>query len=292
MDERARQLPYLDRIDYVIMPDPFSMDIAFRTGRLDGGARGQGHYLSAERIEGYERDLGDEVFFAKTDGGNFRLAFNILEEGPWQDPRVRRAIALWIDKPQSISSALGGYGWTTPDLGPPDLPVLRYFINWPKFDREPLEVRREKARALMAEAGYADGFSMDHMVRGLNPATGEFLKAQLAGLGVDLKLRIVDEGEWNRARVSLDYDSQQGRLTPSPIPEGTVSVYGRYSQNPDAYAKHEDKTVDKLYFELKNATSLEQRIRLWREIEKYLFFDMTYIVPIAEAVYEIGRAHV
>lgn len=293
VDERARQLPYLDRIDYVIMPDPFAMDIAFRTGRLDGGARGQGHYLSAERIEGYERDLGDEVFFAKTDGGNFRLAFNVLKAGPWQDPRVRRAIALWIDKPQSISSALGGYGWTTPDLGPPDLPVLRYFINWPKFDREPLDVRREKARALMAEAGYADGFSMDHMVRGLNPATGEFLKAQLAGLGVDLKLRIVDEGEWNRARVSLDYDSQQGRLTPSPIPEGTVSVYGRYSQNPDAYAKHEDRKVDKLYFKLNNATSLEQRIRLWREIEKYLFYEMTYIVPIAEAVYVIPyRTHV
>ena len=287
VDDSARQLPYLDRIDYVIMPDPFAMDIAFRTGRLDGGARGQGHYLSAERIEGYQRDLGSDVYFAKTDGGNFRLAFNLLRDGPWQDSRVRRAIALWIDKPAAITSALGGFGWTTPDLGPPDLPVLRYFINWPKFDREPLDTRRDKALALMEEAGYADGFTMDHLVRGLNPVTGEFLKAQLAGLGIDLNLRIVDEGEWNRARVSLDYDSQQGRLTPSPIPEGTLSVYGRYSENPDAYAKHEDAKIDQLYFDLSNATSIEQRIRLWREIEKYLFYDMTYIVPIAESVYVV-----
>ena len=284
VDGQARHLPYLDGIDYVIMPDPFAMDVAFRTGRLDGGARGQGHYLSAERIEGYRNDLGDDVVFAEMDGGNFRLAFNMLKNGPWQDPRVRRAIALWIDKPAAIPSALGGYGWTTPDLGPAHLPVLRYFINWPKLDREPVEIRRAKARALMEEAGYPDGFTMDHLVRGLNPLPAEFLKAQLAGLGIDLRLRIVDEGEWNRARVSLDYDSQQGRLTPSPIPEGTISVYGRYSENPDAYAKHEDRKVDELYFTLRNATSVEQRIRLWREIEEYLFFKMTYIVPIAESI--------
>ena len=100
---------------------------------------------------------------------------------------------------------------------------------------------------MMEEAGYEDGFSMGHLCRALNPAPCEFLKAQLAGLGIDLRLQMVDEGEWNRARISLDYDSQQGRLTPSPIPEGTESVYGRYSENPDAYAKHEDPRVDELY---------------------------------------------
>ena len=61
-------------------------------------------------------------------------------------------------------------------------------------------------------------------------------------------------------------------------------MYGRYSKNPDAYAKHEDERIDKLYFALGNATSLEQRIRLWREIEEYLFYEMTYIVPIAESI--------
>ena len=64
-------LPYLDGIDYVMMPDPFAMDVAFRSGRLDGGARGQAHYLTAERKDGYVRDLGDDLFFAEIEGGNF-----------------------------------------------------------------------------------------------------------------------------------------------------------------------------------------------------------------------------
>ncbi len=286
-DDRARNLPYLDGVDYVIMPDAFSMDIAFRTGRIDGGARGQGQYLSTERIDGYRKDLGDDVFFAKMEGGNFRLAFNLLKPGPWQDPRVRRAIALWIDKPAAIPLALGGFGWTTPQLGPPDIPIPRHFINWPKFDRQPLEKRREEAKRLMEEAGYTEVFTMGHLSRGLNLAPSEFLKAQLEGLGVDLRIQVVDEGEWNRARVSLDYDTQQGRLTPSPIPEGTESVYGTYGRNPDAYAKHSDEKVDEMYSELRAATTFEQRVALWREMEHYLFVEQTYIVPIAEAIYVV-----
>ena len=129
------------------MPDAFTMDVAFRTGRLDGGARGQGHYLTAERKDGYVRDLGGDVFFAEMEGGNFRLAFNVLKPGPWQDPMVRRAIALWIDKPPAIASALGGFGWTSPDLGPPNIPIPRHFINWPKFDIGPLEEKQAEAQA-------------------------------------------------------------------------------------------------------------------------------------------------
>ena len=283
-DTRGVRLPYLDGIDYVTMPDPFAMDAAFRSGRLDGTARGLSHFLSQERVAAYQRQLGDTVYFARADGGNFRLAFNVLREGPWQDLRVRRAIALWIDKPAAIPAALGGYGWTTPSIGPGDIAVPTEFINWPRYDTEPLDRRREEARRLMAEAGYASGFTMGHLTRGIMPESAEFLKAQLAGLNVDLQLQIVDEGEWNRARVSLDYDSQQGRLAPSPIPEGTESVYGRYELNPDAYAKHDDQQLDELYRRLRESTTMEQRIEVWRRVSRYLFHEQSYIVPIAESI--------
>ncbi|MBI2872020.1 MAG: ABC transporter substrate-binding protein [Chloroflexi bacterium] len=295
-DGESNRLPYVDGIDYVIMPDPFAMDVAFRTGRLDGGARGQEHYLTAERKQGYVRDLGEDVFFAEMEGGNFRLGFNVLKPGPWQDPQVRRAMALWIDKRAAIPSALGGFGWTSPDLVPPNIPlpeIRTYFINWPKFDLGPLEEKRAEARRLMAGAGYADGFSMGHLCRALNPAPCEFLKAQLAGLGIDLQLHVLDEGAWSRARGTLDYDSQQGRLTPSPIPEGTESVYGRYGKNPDAYAKHEDPRVDELYRRLREALTFASRVEIWRQIERYLFVEQTYIIPIAESIQVVPyRAYV
>lgn len=283
-DAERLPLPYLDGVDFVIMRDSYAMDIAFRSGRLDATARGQGHYLTTERLDAYRVDMGEEVQFARIEGGTFRLAFNVLRAGPWQDPDVRRAIALWIDKRSAIPVALGGFGWTAPDLGPADIPVPRHFVNWPKFDTAPLSERREEARRLIERAGYGEGFSMGHLTRALNTAPAEYLKSQLLGLGIELKLQIVDEGEWNRARVSLDYDTQQGRLTPSPIPEGTESAYGRFSENPDAYAKHEDPYVDALYRRLGGATTLAQRVAIWRDIERYLFVELTYSIPIAESI--------
>ena len=77
----------------------------------------------------------------------------------------------------------------------------------------------------MKDAGFGNGFSMGYLCRAENGLPGgQFLKDQLAGLNIDLQLKIVDETEWNRGRVSLDYDSQSGALTVLPIPEGTEGV--------------------------------------------------------------------
>ncbi len=283
-DDNGRSLPRLGGIDFIIMPDPIAMDVAFRTGRLDGGARGQGHYLTVERKRGYDRDLRDEVIFGEMEGGMFRLAFNTLKAGPWQSPDVRRAMSLWIDKDSAIPASLGGYAWTAPSLGPPNPFKGTRFINWPRFDGEPLEQQRAEAERLMASAGYADGFEMGHLCRPRLLPQCEYLQAQLRGLNVDLELQMADSAEWNRGRVSLDYDSQEGALTHSLIPEGTESVFGIYSENPDSYAKHEDPQIDDLFRRLKGATIDSDRVVAWREMEHYIYVEQSYIVPIAEII--------
>jgi peptide/nickel transport system substrate-binding protein len=280
-DALGQPLPYLDGIDFIIMPNPATMDAAFRSGRLDGGARGEGHYLTAERKKGYDQDLRDKVYYAQMQGGIFRLAFNVLREGPWQDVRVRRAIALWIDKEAAIPSALGGFGYLSPVLGPTNPFTSSNLTNWPSFKKGTMEANRIEARRLMAEAGYAGGFSMGYLCRDITLPRCEFLNAQLAGLKVDLRLHVVDEGKWNRGRLSLDYNSQSGANTTAPIPEGTASALGRYSRNPDAYAKHEDPQVDRLYQRLWEARTYAQRLAAWREIERYVILEQSYIVPIA-----------
>ena len=283
-DDRGQALPYLDGIDFIIMPEPFAMDAAFRTGRIDGGARGRAHYLSVPRKEAYVAALGDQVTYAEVGGDTFRLAFNVLRPGPWQDVRVRRAISLWIDKQAAIPVALGGFGWTSPSLGPDNPYDKKLFLNWPRFDRGALEERRAEAVHLMAEAGQTEGFTMSHLCRSISAGRCIFLKDQLAGLGITLDLDIVDEGRWNEARISLDHDSQQGAGTPSPIPEGKESVYGTFSRYPDAYSKHEDTIVTDLFRRLRQALSLTQRVDMWREIERYVFVEQAYIVPIAARI--------
>jgi peptide/nickel transport system substrate-binding protein len=283
-DDEGRALPYLDGIDFIVTPDPVAMDLAIRTGRLDGGARGEGHYLTAERQAVYERAMGDDIFFAQFGGGTFRLAFNVLKPGPWQDVRVRRAIKLWIDSEAALLTALGGRGYVSIRDWPGRRHNPRPFALWPRFNRERLEANRAEAQRLMAEAGYADGFEMGYLCRAQQLVRCEFLQAQLAGLKIALRLHIVDEGEWNRARFSLDYDSQSGAHFSGTVPEATEAVYGRYSRNPDAYAKHEDEAVDAFYRRLRAAVTPAQRAAVWRELERYLLDEQVYLIPIAATV--------
>ena len=280
-DERGQLLPYLDGIEFIVMPDPSTMDAAIRAGRLDGGARGEGHYLSIERKQGYDNSLGDGVLYAEMQGGLFRLAFNVLKPGPWQDARVRQAISLWIDNQSAIPSALGGFGYLSPVLSPSNPFTSPDFATWPRFNPEQLEQNRAEARRLMEEAGYVDGFAMGYLCRARLIARCEFIHAQLSGLNIDLQIQVVDEGEWNRGRVSLDYDSQPGAHFTPPLPEATESVFGVYSDNPDAYAKHEDVTVTKMYDRLRLATTRVQRVAIWRELERYIVEEQAYVVPIA-----------
>ena len=163
-DAQGEALPYLDGIDFVITPDAAAMDAAFRTGRLDGGARGEGHYLTIERQRGYERDLGGDVWYGHMQGGLFRLAFNVLKEGPWQDVRVRQAISLWIDREAAIPGVLGGFGYVSPILGLTNPFTGSDFVTWPRFSSGALDERRAEAKGLMAEAGFAGGFSMNYLV--------------------------------------------------------------------------------------------------------------------------------
>ena len=280
-DATARPLPYLDAIDYVVMPDINAMDVAFRTGRLDGGARGEGHYLTLERKQAYERGMGDGVFFAEIQGGQFRIAFNVLKQGPWQDARVRRAIGMWIDKESAIPAVMGGLGYIVPPETPFSAPQ---FVNWPYFDRRPLAERRTEAKQLMADAGYADGFAMQYLCRNNAPERCEFLKAQLADLNVDLQILLVDEATWNRSRTTLEFDSQNGANFAPPIPEATEAVYGVYSQNRDAYAKHEDPRVTQFYAQLRATGNPATRVDLWRTLERYLFHEQAYVIPIAHSL--------
>ena len=283
-DARGDRLPYLDGIDYIVTPDPVAMDLAMRTGRLHGGARGEGHYLSAERQEVYERAMGESVTLARIGGGTFRLAFNVLLEGPWQDERVRRAIALWIDGDAAVMTALGGQGY----LSVEDWPGRRFdanpFMLWPHSEPQRLERDRLEARRLLADAGHQEGFAMGHLCRGVHLIRCEFLQEQLRGLGIELVLRVVDEGEWNRARLSADHDTQPGANFSGTVPEATEAVYGRYARQPDAYAKHDDERVDELYRRLRAELNLPQRVSLWRDLEHLLVHEEAYLVPIAMTV--------
>jgi len=289
-DENGLSLPYLEGMDFAIMTSPDLMDAAIRTGRLDGGSPGFGYILTKPRYEAYKAHLGDDFYVVQVPssfgaGGGSGLSFNVLKEGPWQDVRVRKAMSLWIDKQESIDAVTGGFGLVTGLLNPVNPFTNPDVLTWPGFNKDTKEADRAEAKKLMAEAGYPDGgFEMSYncLTTGAWRDRCEFLAAQLAELGITLKLDLMDAPAWKEAAASLRYDAVQsaGGIV-SPIPEANIPAYLPYSENPAGVSKHEDQHIADLLERLRISNDLDERISIWREFERYWLLEQVYAIPIA-----------
>ncbi len=111
---------------------------------------GQLHYTNEillDRIPGYQAERPEEVSVVPWLGSYFYM-FNTTRE-PFDDVRVRKALAMVIDRELLVESILQGIVEPSYSLVPPD--TLGYFP--PKtFSYDP-----EQARQLLAEAGYPNG---------------------------------------------------------------------------------------------------------------------------------------
>ncbi len=122
---------------------------------------------------------------------------------PFDDARVRRALSMAVDLPSLVKAVYQGTGTPAAAIVPPSL--------WGHdADLKPYPYDPEKAKALLAEAGYPNGFSTDlwaiPVVRGYMPngrRAGEMIQADWAKIGVTAKIVTFEWGEYLR-RIKVD----------------------------------------------------------------------------------------
>ncbi len=299
-DEKGRQLPHLDGVEYPIIRDPTAMDAAFRTGRIDLTARGTGHYFNAERYEPMKAALGDKVWFGQIEGALHTLTFNQTRPGPLQDVRVRKAILLWFDK-QAFTDAIHGgpcCGMLHPGVSPESIWPNPDWKSWPGFNPVTRQRDRDEAKRLMREAGYAEGVEVPYMCRRQWISTVcEWVVGDLAGLGVRLTLDLVDDAEWRRRELAGEHFMQNfsgWSFNASIGPEVHEGQIGRASLHPSSVLKHEDQKIDEFYRRLRAASgNLDERVKVWRELERYLVLEQVFGVPgWGELALVAGRSYV
>src|SRR5690606_16835438 len=129
------------------------------------------------------------------------------------DVRVRQAIAYAIDYP-AITSALA------PSLQAPAYSVLLPWMDVyseaaPRYEYDP-----EKAKALLAEAGYANGFTLKVLGTSAQGVTEQqqFEIDYLSQIGVNMELELVDTPTYNQRRNAGDF-MMAGRLLPAVNPD-------------------------------------------------------------------------
>ncbi|MCH2622018.1 MAG: ABC transporter substrate-binding protein, partial [Acidimicrobiales bacterium] len=181
--------PYLDSIIYVIVPDEDAALLGLESGEYD--TAGYASVLNEQRVLNNPDVVS--IPYAGGVGALNHLQFNMAND-VMSDLRVRQAIAYTIDRDYVINTL--HQGMTTELLGGiyPDSPF--YNPNVERYD-----VDLDKARELLAEAGYADGLELRiHYIPGPNEQqrnVAEYIAAALSEVGVDVEVvNSADAGAW------------------------------------------------------------------------------------------------
>lgn len=134
--------PWLDGVVFRVLPDPLTLRLAFETRQVDFWT------VDPWAMRSFLNDQRFQVFTAPSSSYTY-VGWN-LRRPMFQDVRVRRALAHAVNVPQMIEFLLYGYGTQSTGIFTPQM----WFFD-PAI--QPLEYDKEKARALLAEAGWLPG---------------------------------------------------------------------------------------------------------------------------------------
>lgn len=172
--------PKLRRVVFRQIPEVESKVAALETGDVDVIA-----LLPPRALVTLSRN--PDVVLEKQLGVNSRLITFHCAKPPFNDPRVRRAISLAIDRRAIVDSLMSGAA-IVPD-GP--LPsVMRNYVQLGEIQYDPA-----KARALLREAGLPNGFKTTLMVAtrfSMSVEIAEAMAAQLRQAGIDAQIDVIE----------------------------------------------------------------------------------------------------
>jgi len=280
-DEDGRQLPYLDGIDWPIITDREQQVAAFRTGRLDATGRGGRANWAPVQVETVKREMGDQVIFNPVQYSAFTFAWDLTDpNSKWQDIRLRRALSLALDRSAGVS--LWGDASQPEALYKPAGPFINPdYLEWPGYNQANKEQDRAEARRLLAEAGFPDGFDAELLCRdsSLWSDVCEIGIEQFrTHLGINFTLKIVDNPTLTGARCVGGYDMIIHGGPSFTFPDTAGANLYSVNKNPCANLRHNDTHIDDLIDQIRASTDHEERVRLTREMERYVLQEKFYTV--------------
>lgn len=215
----------------------------------------------------------------------FYVGINTRKEGPLANPKVRQAIAYGVDMDAIIESIFQGIG------GSRAYSAVS-FPNFWAFDQKVKDQRPTynptKAKQLLKEAGYANGFTTT-IYTPQDPARrkiGELMQAYLMQIGIKLEVKSL---EWAAYLPLLD--SGEAPMMALGFNRGTDPdnyLYSMFHSDKDAWenkaasfnnSQYYNPEVDRLLEEARQIADQGERAKLYNKAQEIIFLEDVVHIP-------------
>ena len=274
-------LPYLDGYRAIFIKEEAPQLAAIRGGRAMVNFRA----LPPKAVEQLRSSMGDRLAVQESPWNCGLYVTPNHKEKPFDDPRVRRALSLALDRWEgskvlskiAIVKTVGGLVFPESPLAATEAELTTVA----GFSHD-IEASRKEARRLLREAGVPDGFSFKFHNRGVEQpykAVGIWLIDQWRKIGLNVEHWIEPTAPFfatlrgGHFQVSMDFNCQ---AVVNPVLD--VSKFLSTDRSAANYGQYEDRALDGLYDEIvrePDTTRLKQDLR---KFEKRVMDDQAHYI--------------
>ena len=250
-----------------IMPEGGARTIALETGEIDMS-------ISVDATDVQNVKANKELMaLEKTSVSVEYLAMN-CEKEPFNDPKVRQAINYALNQQEIIDVVLEGRGQVANSVMNVNIPGYSEEITGYSQDLE-------KAKALMAEAGYPDGFKTTLFASGdVRNREAQIIQAQLLEIGIEVDIQLYEWGAFLDAINKGEHDmfiSSWSNATMDPdasiFPLFHTKNFGATGNR----AFYSNPEVDTLIEQAQKESDNAKRMELYKEIQQKINDDAPWV---------------
>ncbi len=260
----------MKKVTFRFINDPAAQVAALLAGDLDGMPR----FSSGDNLKQFQSDARFSVTIGGTEGKTIMTINN--KKKPFDDVRVRRAIAAAIDRKAIIDGAMAGYG--TP-IGSHMVPSDAGYIDLNAVNAyDP-----EKAKALLKEAGVKLPLNVTLTLPPPQYARqgGEIIASQLAQVGVVAKIENVEWAQWLSGAFKGNFD-----LT--VISHVEPLDFDRYA-DPAYYYGYDSKAYRDLFTAYNTTADQKARLKILGDIQRQLATDSVAVYLFQLPQFAVGN---
>ena len=271
--------PYLDGVRFIVIPDASAREAAFVSGQLD--------YYVPRRPEDLDRirQALPDVRIRETTGltnTTHGLMLN-MELPKWQDVRIRQAVKFALNNDrviQDLYSGRGRYNGCIPT-------ALRGFALEQDELRELYPYDPEKAKALLAEAGYGPGvFNFEIMIfTGYiqdNQDTAIMWQADLRAVGFDVTINPIPVGQGRPRVIEGNFDTVQQPHSTGVEPDEMLGGY--VPGGPRNFMRVNDPKVTQWMAQQEVEFDRTKRGAITQEFSRYCADQVVGLIPMPSRV--------